>query len=216
MSSGDEYADDGALLIHDAFPKCKAKVEPDTERGGFAPEAQDGGCAPEDPIKSESEQDQEDDPKTKVLRDCQRICDIYGGPAQYLARQFPTIVEREAFSAQLRRLCPPSELVAYWAPGKVIHNGMRIHLHPASLGWSASASTKPLPYPKTFLALADEFLAHSFLTAEEPLRVWVPPDVGGAFCLHFVKGMARTCSLLCLSDLVSRIKTGQHDFFVSL
>jgi hypothetical protein len=84
-------------------------------------------------------------------------------------------VEREAFSAQLRRLCPPSELVAYWDPGKVIHNGMRIHLHPASLGWSASASTKPLPYPKTLLALADEFLAHACLTAEEPFRVWVPP-----------------------------------------
>jgi hypothetical protein len=68
MSSGDEYVDDGALLIHEAFPKCKAKAEPDTERGGFAPEAPDGGCAPEDPIKSESEQDQEDDPKTNVLR----------------------------------------------------------------------------------------------------------------------------------------------------
>ena len=66
MSSSDEYADDGALLIHEAFPKCKD--EPDTERGGFAPEAPDGGCAPEDPIKSESEQDQEDDPKTKVLK----------------------------------------------------------------------------------------------------------------------------------------------------
>ena len=127
-------------------------------------------------------------------------------------------MEREAFSAQLRRLCPPSELVAYWAPGNVIHNGMRIHFHPASLGWSASASTKPLPYPKqkTLLALADEFLAHSFLTAEEPLRVWVPPDVGGDFCLHFVKGMARTCSLLCLLDLVSRMKTGQHDLFCEL
>jgi hypothetical protein len=180
MSSSDEYADYGVLLIHEAFPKCKAKAEPDTERGGFAPEAPDGGCAPEDPIKSE-EQEQEDDPKSKVLRECQRICDIYGGPAQYLAKQFPIIVEREAFSAQLRRLCPPSELVAYWAPGNVIHNGMRIHLHPASLGWSASASTKPLPYPKTLLALADEFLAHSFLTAEEPLRVWVPPTVGGDF-----------------------------------
>ena len=81
MSSGNEYANDGALLIHEAFPKCKD--EPDIERGGFAPEAQDGGCAPEDPIKSETEQDQEDDPQTKVLRDCQRICDIYGGPAQY-------------------------------------------------------------------------------------------------------------------------------------
>ena len=88
-------------------------------------------------------------------------------------------MEREAFSAQWRRLCPPSELVAYWAPGNIIHDGMRIHLHPASLGWSASASTKPLPYPKTFLALADEFFTHAFLTAEEPLRVWVPPDVGG-------------------------------------
>ena len=49
MSSG-EYADDGALLIHKAFPKCKAKAEPVSERGGFAPEAPDGGCAPEDPI----------------------------------------------------------------------------------------------------------------------------------------------------------------------
>jgi hypothetical protein len=64
MSSGDEYADDGALLIHEAFPKCKD--EPDTERGGFAPEAPDGGCAPEDPIKSE-EQEQEYDPNTKAL-----------------------------------------------------------------------------------------------------------------------------------------------------
>ena len=48
MSSGDADADDGALLIHEAFPKCKD--EPDTERGGFAPEAPDGGCAPEDPF----------------------------------------------------------------------------------------------------------------------------------------------------------------------
>ena len=33
------------------------------------------------------------------------------------------------------------------------------------------------------------------------------------FCLYFVKGMARTCSLLCLLDLVSRMKTGQQDLF---
>lgn len=42
------------------------------------------------------------------------------------------------------------------------------------------------------------------------------PDVGGNFCLHFVKGMARTCSLLCLLDLVSRMETSQHDYFANL
>ena len=90
MSSGDEVPDDGALRSEEACPKCKD--EPDTEPGGFAPEAQDRGCGPEDPVKSESEQGQEDDPQTKVLRDCQRICDIYGGHAQYLAKQNPTII----------------------------------------------------------------------------------------------------------------------------
>ena len=42
------------------------------------------------------------------------------------------------------------------------------------------------------------------------------PDVGGDFCLHFVKGMARTSSLLCLLDFVFRMKTSQHDYFVNL
>ena len=39
-------------------------------------------------------------------------------------------------------------------------------------------------------------------------------EVSFAFTLG--KGMARTCSLLYLLDLVSRMKTGQHDLFVSL
>ena len=46
MSSRYDYADNGALLIHEALPTCKDA--PDAERGGFAPDAQDGGCAPED------------------------------------------------------------------------------------------------------------------------------------------------------------------------
>ena len=55
-------------------------------------------------------------------------------------------------------------------------------------------TANPLPYPKTFLALADEFLGHSFSSAEDTVRVWAPPDAQGDVRLHFVKGMARVCT----------------------
>jgi hypothetical protein len=93
-------------------------------------------------------------------------------------------------------------LVDYWRPGVKIRSGQIINVHPANLGWSLSVTTKPLPYAKTFLALADEILPHSFLTDEEPLRAWVPSSHPRWGVLHYVKGMARACTLLTPLDLI--------------
>jgi hypothetical protein len=124
--------------------------------------------------RSEPDKNGEQDPRTQILLACQRVCDNFGGPAQYLNGRIRTSEDQASFESLLRSLLPSSDLVDYWHPGVTSHSGQIINIHPASLGWSASVTTKPLPYPKTFLALAAEIISHSFLTDEEPMRVWVP------------------------------------------
>ena len=76
-----------------------------------------------------------------------------------------------------------------------------IHLHPASLGWVPLVTTNPLPYPKKFLALADEILTHYCLPAEEPVRAWAPSGQP-IYNLHYVNSMARVRTLLRRLDLI--------------
>ena len=124
--------------------------------------------------RSEPDKNGEQDPRTQILLACQRVCDNFGGPAQYLNGRIRTSEDQASFESLLRSLLPSSDLVDYWHPGVTSHSGRIINVHPASMGRSASVTTKPLPYPKTFLALAAEIISHSFLTDEEPMRVWVP------------------------------------------
>ena len=54
-----------------------------------------GGWAPKDlaePLKSESEiaPGPKEDPNTYLLVECQRICELHGGPAQYLSTSIRT------------------------------------------------------------------------------------------------------------------------------
>ncbi len=116
----------------------------------------------------------EDGPKQKrgfhwIARE---FVDTFGGPAQYLNERIRTSEANVSFEHVMRRLPPHSEIADYWQPGDILHNGQLTHFHFASLGWVPSVTTKPLPYTKTCLALADELLTHYCLTAEEPARVW--------------------------------------------
>ena len=53
-------------------------------------------------------------------------------------------------------------------------NGEKLVLHVTMLGFNQAATTKPFPYPKVCIALADEYLTHTFLSSDEPLAVWMP------------------------------------------
>ena len=114
------------------------------------------------PDEIKNEPDHEQNSQTRILLDCQRIGDTFGGPAQYLNRRITTSEAHASFESLLRRLRPSSDLVNYWRPGNRVHNGQLIQVHPVTMGWVPSVTTKPMPYPKTFLALADGILTHYF------------------------------------------------------
>ena len=196
LSAQDSYVEEGESSANTGEVEgrdCKHELDAaDFVPGGCAPVAV-GGCAPgnvvhpletQDDAKSEPDKDGEQDPRTQILLACQKVCDDFGGPAQYLNGRIRTSEDQASFESLLRSVLPSSDLVDYWRPGVKIHSGQIINVHPANLGRSASVTTKPLPYPKTFLALADEILSHSFLTDEEPLRVWVPSShPGGSYIM---------------------------------
>ena len=103
----------------------------------------------------------------RILLGCQKVCDTRGGLAQYLNGRKMTSEAQASFESLLRNVLPSSDLVDHWRPGDRVHNGQMIQVHPATLGWVPSVSTKPAPYPKTCLAQVDEILTHYCLIAEE-------------------------------------------------
>ena len=113
-----------------------------------------------------SEPDHEQNPRTRILVDCQRVCDTFGGLAQYLNGRITTSEAQAPFDSLLRNMRPSSDLVDYWQPVDRVHNGQISHVHIAALSGVPSVSTKPSPYPKTFLALVDEILTHYVLIVE--------------------------------------------------
>ena len=104
------------------------------------------------PDDMKSEPDHEQNPQMRILLDCQKVCDTFGGLAQYLNGRITSSEAQASFESLLRNLLPSSDLVDYWRPGDSVHNGQMIRVRLAILGFVPSASTKPAPYPKTFLA----------------------------------------------------------------
>ena len=82
----------------------------------------------------------------------------FRSPAQYLNGRITTSDAQALFESLLQNLLPSSDLADYWRQGDRVDNDQTIQVHPATLGWVPSVTTKPMPYPKTFLALADEIL----------------------------------------------------------
>ncbi len=140
-----------------------------------------------------------------VLAQFACACDQFGGPAQYLQQRWRHDLGK--FAEQLNTQLPQLETVSYLEPAHLnrLASKERITLHASMLGFDAACTTKPLPYPTVAKALAEEYLTHGFLTEEEPLIVWSTraTDLESLnFTMKYVKGMARSCTLLCLLDLI--------------
>ena len=88
---------------------------------------------------------------------------------------------------------------------RLVSSRERVLLHPVHLGYESGCTTKPLPFFCTARALVEEYLLHGVATESEPLTIWAPKDWQDeeeVFWVHYVKGMARSCTLLALLHLL--------------
>ena len=81
-------------------------------------------------------------------------------------------------------------------------DGARIKLHCADLGFAYSCTTRLWPYPLVCREIFDDIIHHGFRTENQPLTLMSPPPQEGVTprYFHYVKGMARSCTLRTLLD----------------
>ena len=151
-----------------------------------------------------------------MLKIFESICTKHGGPSQYLLSRYSSSEAVAHFGEKLQKHVRQTDMVHYFDPKSMQPmNKEKLALHVTMLGFDQAATTKPLPYPKVCIALADEYLTHTFLSSDEPLAVWMPHRIETElFQIRYVKGMARASTLLCLLDLI--IDKGAADKFPNL
>ena len=148
-----------------------------------------------------------------------QVCVKYGSPVQYLARKYLTATARKDFRDELLQrfhLCPS---LNYVTPGTVCKNDKGL-LHISNLGYEAHLSTKGPPHANVCRDLVDEFLVHGFLTESEPLTLWISQSDREMsmeeYRSRFVKGAARSATLLALLDMAFERNVDVHVVFPRL
>ena len=131
---------------------------------------------------------------------------------QYLNLSYPDAAARETFGHWLteqlvsqKHTCPLLPSVA--ARGVVL--GTAYLVHPADLSMLPISSSKPAPYPRVSKLLADEILKNGFLSEHDHLIVHNPvDDMDNPLkygWLHYIKGSARSATLLVIVKLMLKI-----------
>ena len=131
---------------------------------------------------------------------------------QYLNLSYPDADARAKFGDWLamhlvseKHTCPllPSKA----ARGVVL--GTAYLVHPADLSMLPISSSKPAPYPRVSKLLADEILKNGFLSEHDHLIVHNPVDDMDSPLkygwLHYIKGSARSATLLGIVKLMLQI-----------
>lgn len=128
----------------------------------------------------------------------------WNGPAQYLREKYASEEAQKVFQEKLDDYFPPRPELTYHSSLTLPEDlSVRFHLKLSDLGFSAQSSTKAAPLLVTSLLLLDEFVTHSVLTAEDPVQLCqgpTQPDAEARFWSRFVKGSARSCTLLFLAS----------------
>ncbi len=173
-------------------------------------------AAPSEALKSPPWQVQNKNPKVKVparlpvqadnFRDTalavlSEELKQWHGPAQYLRKNYSTTQEIADFKDALDHHFPQQ-------PGIVYHQSPTLpgetesvfHLRLTDLGYTVNCSSKPSPFLHTSLELLDEFLTHGVITKGDPLLLCQGPTGADAFWSVFVKGMARSSTMLFLAS----------------
>ena len=138
------------------------------------------------------------------------MCATTMGAMQYLNLSYPDADARAKFGDWLamhlvseKHTCPllPSKA----ARGVVL--GTAYLVHPADLSMLPISSSKPAPYPRVSKLLADEILKNGFLSEHDHLIIHNPVDTESLKYgwLHYIKGSARSATLLGIVKLMLQI-----------
>jgi hypothetical protein len=157
----------------------------------------------------------------KAIRELGVLSKLSGGPANYLQEQMPDPSHQSDFATFLWNTFPEADDALYHHSGPLpnvsdddLSHALPVCVHVAALGYHKNCSLKPPPGSSLFGQLTEQILMDGFLTSGDPLLVvqptmdcglvqlW-PPEVVGSeplrtASLGYVKGMARTSSLLML------------------
>ena len=137
-----------------------------------------------------------------VLTDFTTIFQRFSGPQRFLANMLPDATTRAAFAAKLDTDYPPGNRTN-WDRTEDIYNLAKdktISITPGDLSFAEASSVKASTFTRVAMQLLDEFLLNGFVTENDPLRIWTPVDTtaGAPFQLYYVKGAARSNTLLAL------------------
>ena len=140
-----------------------------------------------------------------MLSRLRRIFECHGGPRQYLQHWYPTKEDKAVLAESLLTMFPRCLDKQYLPDRSPPGSSDEIFVPPSNLGWEAFSSSKPAPFMCVALELLDEYLTNGFVSQHDPLKLSgkvAPPDMGEHFTLCYVKGAARSASLLVLLDQI--------------
>ena len=136
-----------------------------------------------------------------------KMIEKHGGPTQYLCHVHGE--PGKEFADELRQMFPYLDSVNYGEPS-LLRCRERCITHISNLGFHQDCTSKPPPYGKVCLELAEDILQNGFLTETEPLILWLnAEDKHSAledYKCKYVKGMARANTMLALVTFAIRSK----------
>jgi hypothetical protein len=174
--------------------------------------------------------------KSQIVKSMADLCKNFGGPLQYLMHLYDTKEKREEFGKMLYKEFPFEAGVNYHitenVPVSSATNHVPLVMHMSVFNLTSSASLKMAPGATLAMQLTNEIVTDGCVTIGDPLRVWVmakndwvpapwqvktvvdqvvtysPEDALGCNSIGYIKGMARTSTLLailslCLEDKVT-------------
>ena len=132
---------------------------------------------------------------------------------QYLNLCYPDTAAREQFgdwlTMQLVSEKPRDLMLEPSVAARGVSLGSAYLVHPAALSMLPISSSKPAPYPRVSKLLADEILKNGFLSEHDHLIVHNPVDDTDSPSkygwLHYIKGSARSATLLVIIELLLKI-----------
>ncbi len=166
-----------------------------------------------------------DEFKTRLLTALRGACQSFGGPRQFLEQRYGSEHERKSFAANLLRLFPMDDTVAYhtsYPVPEITEDKMStvrpITLHISCFSYDRRASTKMPPGESLTMDLAAEILNDGFVTAGDEVKTstqCVLPSVPSpwltsgqtadqhvpAQSVGYTKGQARVLTLLAMIGL---------------
>ena len=129
------------------------------------------------------------------------VAEAHGGIAQYLNARFATYEQRELLREKLFAFAPHQSDKEYLLPPATGNPpvGSAGYIHIAELGFLSKCTVRSLPQFEVCSDIFDDILENNFQSISNPLVVTQLQLDAGEFPYYgFVKGMARSCTVVAL------------------